>query len=136
MLDNMSNSDTSQASFAPTAQANLVDPALLEKIDKLFACGVGYEVDLPQLVVVGQQSSGKSSVLEGLTGLPFPRDKELCTRFATQITFRRAPTSSVRASIIPGAASDEEHRAEVEGWKKSLDGLDPATFSQIMVEVS
>lgn len=61
----------------------LVHSSLLEKIDGLFACNVGDYVDLPQLVVVGHQSSGKSSVLEGLTGLPFPRDSGLCTRFAT-----------------------------------------------------
>lgn len=66
---------------------NLADPSLLSKIDKLFACGVGEYIALPQLVVVGDQSSGKSSVLEGLTNLPFPRDSGLCTRFATQIIF-------------------------------------------------
>ena len=69
--------------------SNLADPILLNKIDKLFECGVGDYIDLPQLVVVGDQSSGKSSVLEGLTNLPFPHDSGLCTRFATQITFRR-----------------------------------------------
>ncbi|KAJ5052609.1 P-loop containing nucleoside triphosphate hydrolase protein, partial [Bipolaris maydis] len=68
---------------------------LLEKIDKLFACNAGEYVDLPQLVVIGDQSSGKSSVLEGLTGLPFPRDSGLCTRFATQITFRRSSEENI-----------------------------------------
>jgi GTPase SAR1 family protein len=67
----------------------LLNPALLEKIDKLFACNVGEYINLPQLVVVGEQSSGKSSGLEGLNKLKFPRDSGLCTRFATQIIFRR-----------------------------------------------
>ena len=82
----------------------------LEKIDRLREFGVGEEINLPQvsilpqsltnrlaftyicsqLVVVGDQSSGKSSLLEGLTGLPFPVASELCTRFATQIVFRRS----------------------------------------------
>jgi hypothetical protein len=35
---------------------NMVDPGLLDKIDKLFACGVGEYIPLPQLVVVGDQS--------------------------------------------------------------------------------
>lgn len=35
---------------------NMVDPGLLDKIDKLFACGVGDHIPLPQLVVVGDQS--------------------------------------------------------------------------------
>lgn len=34
----------------------MVDPGLLDKIDKLFACGVGDHIPLPQLVVVGDQS--------------------------------------------------------------------------------
>jgi hypothetical protein len=51
-------------------------------------------------------------VLEGLTGLSFPIASDLCTRFATQIVLRRAPTSEaeVRITIIPGpdAQSDEK----------------------------
>ena len=78
----------------------MVDATLLTKIDKLFACGVGEQIALPQLVVVGDQSSGKSSVLEGLTALPFPRDSGLCTRFATQITFRRATKERLTVSVI------------------------------------
>jgi len=38
-------------------------------------------VSLPQVAVIGSQSSGKSSVLESLVGRDFlPRDKEICTR--------------------------------------------------------
>ncbi len=63
-------------------------------------------VRLLQLVVVDDQSSGKSSVLEGLTKLPFPGDSTLCTRFATQIVFRRAERESIAVSIIPSPSSD------------------------------
>jgi len=114
----------------------LVDSSLLEKIDGLFACNAGDYVDLPQLVVVGQQSSGKSSVLEGLTGLPFPRDSGLCTRFATQITFRRASTSKIAASIIPAKDSSDEHQEKMRDWgKKELGSLDMVSFAGIMTEV-
>ncbi|RDL31804.1 uncharacterized protein BP5553_09206 [Venustampulla echinocandica] len=34
----------------------------LDKIDKVFACNVGDYIDLPKIVVVGDQYSGKSSV--------------------------------------------------------------------------
>jgi len=61
----------------------LGSPDLLKKIDRLFAYNVGEYVDLPQLMVVSDQSSGKSSVLEASTRLPLPRESGLCTRFAT-----------------------------------------------------
>jgi Dynamin family len=116
---------------------NMADPILLEKIDKLFATGVGEHIALPQIVVVGDQSSGKSSVLEGLTGLPFPRDSGLCTRFATQITFRRALAKTIAVSILPSRNSSEQHREEVKNWSKSdLKELAPTEFAKIMKEVN
>jgi GTPase SAR1 family protein len=121
---------------ARPAMDNMADPILLEKVDKLFATGVGEHIPLPQIVVVGDQSSGKSSVLEGLTGLPFPRDSGLCTRFATQITFRRAQTKITSVSIIPARGSSEEHQEEVRNWSKSdLKELTPEEFAEIMQEV-
>uniref|UniRef100_A0A0B7KRL1 GED domain-containing protein n=1 Tax=Bionectria ochroleuca TaxID=29856 RepID=A0A0B7KRL1_BIOOC len=115
---------------------SLVDSSLLEKIDALFACNLGHDVDLPQLIVVGQQSSGKSSVLEGLTGLPFPRDSSLCTRFATQIIFRRALRKSISARIIPFKDSCSEHQEKMKDWRRDeLTELDPDSFAGIMREV-
>ena len=114
----------------------LADPSLLSKIDKLFACGVGEYIALPQLVVVGDQSSGKSSVLEGLTNLPFPRDSGLCTRFATQIIFQRSQESNISVSIIPATGASQEHVEATKEWKKpNLKTLDPTPFSEIMKEV-
>lgn len=116
--------------------ASLANPLLLQRIDKLFACGVGDYIALPQLVVVGDQSSGKSSVLEGLTNLPFPRDSGLCTRFATQITFRRARETNISVSIIPSKEASPEHIATTKAWvKNDLKALDARTFSEIMTEV-
>jgi Dynamin family len=120
-----------------TFSFGLVSSALLDKIDRLFACNVGEYVDLPQLVVVGDQSSGKSSVLEGLTNLPFPRDSGLCTRFATQITFRRSAETGVTVSIIPAKNSTEDHKERVQAWTKTdLQILDASSFASIMTEAS
>lgn len=114
----------------------IIDSVSLDKIDRLFACNVGEYVALPQLVVVGDQSSGKSSVLEGLTELPFPRESGLCTRFATQITFRRSTESNIGASIIPDCNSSENHQEEVRQWSRNLECLDTVSFASIMAEVS
>lgn len=115
----------------------LADPVMLDKIDRLFACNVGDYIDLPQVVVVGDQSSGKSSVLEGLTNLPFPRDSGLCTRFVTKITFRRSQLARILITIIPAKNSSTEHAEHVRGWAKAdLRNLDEKTFADIVKEVS
>lgn len=49
--------------------------------DVLGALGQSTSLDLPQIVVVGGQSSGKSSVLEGIVGRSFlPRGHGIVTR--------------------------------------------------------
>jgi len=73
---------------------------LLDLIDKLQFAQLD-NVKLPQIVVVGDQSAGKSSVLEAITGTPFPRDAGACTRFATEIRLRRSVESRLEVSIIP-----------------------------------
>lgn len=88
-------------------------------------------------MVVGDQSSGKSSVLEGLTGLPFPRDSGLCTRFPTQIVFKRSKTKTNEASIM--TAHDQESLkgdARAKFGKKQYEAFDQETFSDILAEVS
>jgi GTPase SAR1 family protein len=47
---------------------------------------VSNDLDVPQITVVGQQSSGKSSLIEAMSGVPFPRDKGTCTRFVHVVT--------------------------------------------------
>ncbi|PIA36053.1 hypothetical protein AQUCO_03400153v1 [Aquilegia coerulea] len=54
---------------------------LLDAIDKLRLLQVMKEgIQLPTIVVVGDQSSGKSSVLESLAGISLPRGQGICTR--------------------------------------------------------
>ena len=114
----------------------LGDPVLLKKIDKLFACGVGEHVNLPQMVVVGDQSSGKSSVLAGLMRLPFPRDSGLCTRFATQIIFRRTTDERVTITVIPDPNASAKHIEDVQSWSfTDLQRLDENVFVDVMKEV-
>lgn len=87
---------------------------VLDIVDKLRRSGLNGTIELPQLVVCGDQSSGKSSVLEAITEIPFPRDEGLCTRFPTEIVMRRAPASTISIKIIPdkdsGASMSELER--------------------------
>ncbi|XP_021282478.1 dynamin-related protein 4C-like [Herrania umbratica] len=54
---------------------------LLDAIDRLRLLMVMKEgIQLPTIVVVGDQSSGKSSVLDSLAGVNLPRSQGICTR--------------------------------------------------------
>jgi GTP1/Obg family GTP-binding protein len=56
---------------------------LLDSIDQLRLQGISNYISLPQIIVCGDQSSGKSSVLEAISGVSFPVKSSLCTRFPT-----------------------------------------------------
>ncbi|KAK1708349.1 P-loop containing nucleoside triphosphate hydrolase protein [Colletotrichum lupini] len=92
------------------ARVWLRDDACMRTIDRLCNLGVADLIPLPQVVVIGDPSSGKSSVLECMTGLAFPRGPEICTRYATQITCRRDAYESVQISIIPSQDSNEDRK--------------------------
>lgn len=81
-------------------QLNTAEAKALHDIsDSLSSCGVGRIVNLPQIIVVGEQSSGKSSVLEAISHVRFPVDGGLCTRFATELVLRPADETRVDVSV-------------------------------------
>ncbi|OAL37961.1 hypothetical protein AYO20_02794 [Fonsecaea nubica] len=92
---------------------------LLNDIDKFRQHGL---VNLPQIVVCGDTSSGKSSVLEALSGIPFPVDSTMCTRFATEIALRYSSEETVtgEAFITPGSGSSDEHRVRVGAFRMTV----------------
>lgn len=120
--------------------SNLANQLLLDKIDALRELRLGALVSLPQLVVVGDQSSGKSSVLESLTGFSFPRATGLCTRYATQITCRREADATqkkrIEVSIIPRPGADEALKARLRAFRRSVENLDNDQLATIFDEVS
>ncbi|KAL2803302.1 P-loop containing nucleoside triphosphate hydrolase protein [Aspergillus granulosus] len=64
---------------------------LLNSIDTLRSQGISHYISLPQIIVCGDQSSGKSSVLEAISGVGFPVKSNLCTRFPTELVLRKHP---------------------------------------------
>lgn len=87
---------------------------LLDKIDELRTIGVGGLVELPQIIVCGNQSSGKSSVLEAISRVRFPARGNICTRFATEVVLRRSPQEKIKVSIDPGdSRKDKQERQKL-----------------------
>lgn len=98
----------------------------LNQIEKLRENGVGELVALPQLVVCGDQSAGKSSVLEAITGIPFPRKEGMCTRFPTEIILRHSEASQsivVTASVRPHTSRSPEAAQALSAYRKTVESL-------------
>ncbi|KAF3651129.1 Dynamin-related protein 4C [Capsicum annuum] len=65
---------------------------LLDCVDKLRHLNIMQEgIQLPTIVVVGDQSSGKSSVLESLAGISLPRGQGICTRVPLVMRLQNDP---------------------------------------------
>lgn len=103
---------------------------LLDIVDKLRSRGVSQYVDLPQIIVCGSQSSGKSSTLESLSGISFATSEGLYTRFATELILRRADGTEISVQIIPGAGRTEKERIELAAF--SLKTSDRRDVSNII----
>ncbi|KAL2062905.1 hypothetical protein VTL71DRAFT_5977 [Oculimacula yallundae] len=97
---------------------------LLDVVDSLRACGLSEIVALPQLIVCGDQSSGKSSVLEAISGIPFPKQDTLCTRFATEVILRRAARVEINVSIVPGEDRTVTDRDRLNQFRRGLKTID------------
>src|SRR3569833_3212208 len=97
---------------------------LLDSIDCLRLQGINNYVSLPQIIVCGDQSSGKSSVLEAISGVSFPVKSNLCTRFPTELVLRRTPHISAGVSIVPHESRPEAERKALLAFREDLDGFD------------
>ncbi|KAI6080250.1 P-loop containing nucleoside triphosphate hydrolase protein [Hypoxylon rubiginosum] len=97
---------------------------LLDIIDKLRSQGISQFVDLPQIIVCGDQSSGKSSVLEAISGMSFPTKDNLCTRFATELILRRSLSTGVKVHISPGPDRSPDEKKRLEAFEYIRDDLD------------
>lgn len=87
--------------------------------------------------MVGDQSAGKSSVLEGLTGFPFPRAVNLCTRYATEIICRRDEVKNIFITIRPQAGASADRVTKLQEFKVDATNLDPtsASFQDVFQKV-
>ncbi|XP_033821869.1 interferon-induced GTP-binding protein Mx-like [Periophthalmus magnuspinnatus] len=61
----------------------------IDLIDSLRSLGVEQDLALPAIAVIGDQSSGKSSVLEALSGVALPRGKGIVTRCPLELKMKR-----------------------------------------------
>lgn len=96
---------------------------LLDAVDGLRSQGIDSYVSLPQIIVCGDQSSGKSSVLEAISGVSFPVKSNLCTRFPTELVLRKTSEIGVSISIVPDLSHDESESRALRSFHEKLDSF-------------
>ena len=92
--------------LANTMESN-VGP-LINLVDQLRALGVEKDIAIPQIAVMGDQSSGKSSVLEAVSGIPFPRGSGLVTKCATELRMKKAPAGTAMTASVKLSWTQEQ----------------------------
>jgi len=81
------------------------------------------QIDLPQICVLGSQSSGKSSVLENIVGRDFlPRGTGIVTRrpLVLQLINRAASAPQANGSAVSDKTSDGDKHANENEWGEFL----------------
>eukprot|EP00040_Diaphanoeca_grandis_P008233 m.44464 g.44464 ORF g.44464 m.44464 type:complete len:774 (-) comp19685_c0_seq1:28-2349(-) len=96
------------ASSGVTGVAGLI-PVINKLQDVFNTVGFHKAIDLPQIVVVGSQSSGKSSVLEGIVGKDFlPRGTGIVTRVPLVMQLIHVAKENEKVTLGRGS----QHRAK------------------------
>ncbi|KAI9787328.1 MAG: vacuolar protein sorting-associated protein 1 [Peltula sp. TS41687] len=104
---------------------NVNDPGLITLVNKLqdvfTTVGVQNPIDLPQIVVVGSQSSGKSSVLENIVGRDFlPRGTGIVTRRPLVLQLINRPSSKPQANGVTEEIKTTDNESNPDEWGEFL----------------
>lgn len=111
------------ASSMGTIPQDLIDAKqvdLFNAIDQLSALTTTRGIEPPQLIVVGDQSNGKSSVLEAIARFHFPVAQNLCTRFPTKIILRTSDEERTVLSVTPSASRSDEEKTRLRGFSRRI----------------
>ncbi|KAL9100044.1 MAG: hypothetical protein Q9163_004537 [Psora crenata] len=104
---NHAKNTASQESRHPTAESQVISPdggvhilgrgvkELVQAVQELRHLGVeDLNLPLPKIVVVGDQSTGKSSLIEGMSEIKVPRKAGTCTRCPLEINLAESPSGN------------------------------------------
>ncbi|KAJ6557932.1 P-loop containing nucleoside triphosphate hydrolase protein [Mycena capillaripes] len=111
----MATADAPQLSESQYAQHR---KELLALMSHLRSVGAQGELDLPRITVIGNQSAGKSSVVEAISGIKVPRDAGTCTRCPMECRLSSSTSAwSCRISIRLEFDEFGRARQEIEEYR-------------------
>lgn len=68
----------------------------------------------------GERPTAKTSALETLTGVPLPRQVNLCEELVTEITLKPAKTDRVTVKLIPGPNRSDDSAERIKAFNESI----------------
>ncbi|KAI0465876.1 interferon-induced GTP-binding protein Mx [Xylaria cf. heliscus] len=92
---------------------------ILDTVMLLWKGGLTDILSLPQIVFCGDQSSGKSSVFDRITGIPVHQSEKTCTRFVTEIILRRRGMDRLTVGVIPDGGRPQTDQDRIEEFSQS-----------------
>jgi GTPase SAR1 family protein len=83
----------------PTGNNFHEEDRLREIVDYLHENGLSKELQLPEIAVMGDTSSGKSSLLSAISGVQFPASSDITTRCPTRLRMEKSKDGRTSARI-------------------------------------
>lgn len=109
---------------------------LLDAIDRLRREDIDADISIPQIVVCGDQSSGKSSLLEAIAQVPFPAGSGATTLFATEVVLRNAEQFDIKVSLEPDARRSVAEKQHLRDFNPTLQGMGREDFLRVHSDAS
>ncbi|XP_021261601.1 interferon-induced GTP-binding protein Mx-like [Numida meleagris] len=72
----------------------------IDLLNSLRTLGIGKDLMLPAIAVIGDQSSGKTSILEALSGVALPRGNGIVTRCPLELKLKKITTPQEWKGVI------------------------------------
>ncbi|KAK3377308.1 P-loop containing nucleoside triphosphate hydrolase protein [Lasiosphaeria ovina] len=131
---------STESQATPGAVQDLTDPkqvGVFDALKELSRLKVTSTIEIPQLIVVGDQSTGKSSVLEAIGRFHFPVAGRVCTQFPTKLILRRSSEEHTVVSIQPAPSRTDADRERLEKFREELSRPDefPALVDRARAEL-
>ena len=82
------------------------------------------DIKIPTVVVIGDQSHGKSSLMELISGVDLPRNQEICTRVPAELRLRKCDQQNPQKSVFIQANEDrlkEKKQIKFDEISKSIE---------------